>query len=659
MIKGRLKTERILIIWAVLTALLAYSSYYTGIHHVSTFSYTALALFWAHSLKGEITDTYIRRNMSLGGVLLTLLFMLRFIKYTLVPKFTFPHRLIWYGYYIPILITPLLSLMISLDIGGKQTPGKRRLLTVLKTICALLLIIVLTNDVHHLAIKIWYEGDEEYSTMGAVYFLIIIWYIGLMLASFIITIRKCILSSYRKHWVIPVAIELLGLFLLGWYYLICNSSSPKLNGYNLYNVQEVYVLLFIGFWESMIATGLIPTVSLARDRYWISDGIFGTVSGEISKIRSILGRIQNADDDTFRDGIIRISFIGIYIKRRANLELIPTKTGFLSSSELSLAIRETLDFFDFSRISAGFEESGDSVMVPSSLIGGIFDLLKNVIYKAESACYIKLVTGKTPQEESITLTIEADMDLTGVLIGTHSPGSLADGELFDALGAKFRVYEEDDTWNIQLTASYPHSHEGAAFFPKKYGKAEYGLSQITSYLSLENEALDAKTRIHDNLGRCLLMTKAYLTGQYPITRDAIISEWNRIITQMSQPLSDAAKSDSIDTDYFIRQAKSMGVDVAISGEIPGDERLRKIIDTALTVHITNVLRHAKGNKAYIDIERTADSYIFTFTNDGVTPDTEIIEKGGLKNLRRHVEEIGGTMEIEWADGFKMILTFPI
>lgn len=659
MVKGRLKTERILIAWALVTALWGgYFCHFIPIKNVATYSYTLLILFWVYSLKDEIPDPYIKRNMSLGGMLLTLLFILRFIKYNLVPKFTFPHRLMWYGYYIPILITPLLSLMICLSIGGRDRKRYRRLFTVLSLICALLLTIVLTNDIHGLAIKIWYVGDEEYSTMGVFYYLIIIWYVALMLSSFIIAIRKCILSAYRKYWIIPAAIEVFGGLLWLWYYMICKGSSPSVNGNSLYNIQEVYVLLYIGFWEAMISVGLIPTVSLAKDRAWISDGISGTVSREIVEIKDILERIRDAGDDAFQKGIKRISFIGIYIKRRANLELITSESGLLSSSELSLAVREALDYFDFSEISAGFEESGDSVDVPMLLISGILELLKNISCRVLSACYVKLVTEKTEDTVSLILTVEADMDLNGTPLNTDNPYPLADKELFDAIGAKIRIYEEDDTWKLRLSASCP-ALPGKGLSAASYRNTGYGLQEIASYLSLEKEVLAAKTGIHDSLGRCLLLTKAYLTGKKIMTREEILYEWDHIVKEMSAaPPYDKPKAIAGDTSYFISQAESMGVDIKLSGEIPDDRDIKRVLDTALTVHITNVLRHAGGSKVYVDIKEDPGSYRISFTNNGEHPRGEITEKGGLKNLRQLVCEIGGTMEIEWLTGFNMILTFP-
>ena len=56
-------------------------------------------------------------------------------------------RLMWYGYYIPIIITPLLSLIVSLSIGGKSIKKDRWYLLPLRITCAVLLILILTNDI--------------------------------------------------------------------------------------------------------------------------------------------------------------------------------------------------------------------------------------------------------------------------------------------------------------------------------------------------------------------------------------------------------------------------------------------------------------------------------------------------------------------------------
>ena len=62
--------------------------------------------------------------------------------------------------------------------------------------------------------------------------------------------------------------------------------------------------------------------------------------------------------------------------------------------------------------------------------------------------------------------------------------------------------------------------------------------------------------------------------------------------------------------------------------------------------------------AFIDISKNDSGYLLVFTNDGAPPQGKIEERGGLKNLRRQTEALNGIMELEWKNGFKMIITLP-
>ena len=48
----------------------------------------------------------------------------------------------------------------------------------------------------------------------------------------------------------------------------------------------------------------------------------------------------------------------------------------------------------------------------------------------------------------------------------------------------------------------------------------------------------------------------------------------------------------------------------------------------------------------------------TVTNDGIKPEKEIVEGGGLSTLRRRVERIGGFMRIDSKPQFVLTVTVP-
>ncbi len=168
MVKGRQKTSIIVAVWFVLTEVWNIVSVFTPIQHVTSFSYMALAVFWTVSLGKEIVEPYIRRSLQTGGLMLFLLFVLRFFRYSLDTPQEVVYRLLWYAYYIPIITLPVLSFGAGINIGGgdsvrpvsrgisdfanrKDLRRNKKVSLVLMGLSFLLILLYLTNDFHELA----------------------------------------------------------------------------------------------------------------------------------------------------------------------------------------------------------------------------------------------------------------------------------------------------------------------------------------------------------------------------------------------------------------------------------------------------------------------------------------------------------------------------
>lgn len=153
----------------------------------------------------------------------------------------------------------------------------------------------------------------------------------------------------------------------------------------------------------------------------------------------------------------------------------------------------------------------------------------------------------------------------------------------------------------------------------------------------------------------LLATKQYLTGTGTVDVHTLRNLWETDIRllQNSEP-------EHFQRPYYIamQRAEWLGVTLEISGELPEDEALIPVIDTALTVHATNLLRHAEGKTGYITVTETAAHYDLHFTNDGKPPRGSIQETGGLQNLRRITEKAGGEMRVNAQPRFEMLLVLP-
>ena len=182
------------------------------------------------------------------------------------------------------------------------------------------------------------------------------------------------------------------------------------------------------------------------------------------------------------------------------------------------------------------------------------------------------------------------------------------------------------------------------------------LSGEIRYHAMEQETLSAKIRIHDNLGQLLLLTKRYLLYPEEVSLAMLLSEWH-----LQSSLLQREGDEIWNEPYFadIRSLEALGVRVWVEGRLPeGNARFNHVIATALRVHITNVLKHAKGTEAFVRVSESECIYRLAFTNDGIKTEDPIREAGGLLNLRREVEAIGGKMEIQIEGGFCLILTLP-
>lgn len=676
MVKARLKTSRILLLGLLFTVSWNILSAFFPVKGLTTYFYTALLIFWMCSLPREIADRYALSHLEIGGAALILLFVLRYLRWNVVPEQSIYDRLCWYGYYLPTTVIPLLSLAVVLHIGSRSSRHPRKLLIPLWTVCSCFLVLILTNDLHQLLLHISYTDGRTHSTAGPLYYVLLIWSYGMMLAAYGLLLYKCRISEARRHWRIPILWGGIGLLLWAVYY-VCGASSPRIAGVSLYNIQEVYLVIFVGMWESCLLIGLLPTASLVREREWIHEGILKTVRTEMDRIREICEHLWDEEGSAFETDLIRIGCLGAYVKRRANLELIADERGTLASGELSLAIRESFEYYSLAGMSVGYEETG-SAEIPAPLIICAYELFEESIEQAQSACYVRVQVLRTEGDEGFRMTVETDPQAGDVAYDLRK--KWVSRGFSEVTGAELKVNEEDETLRIELTASRPCGHSHLAGTGRRaYHTGEdmrYGLSGLADYLSLGDEALAARIRVHDGLGRSLLMTKRYLSEPDKTSRDALLMEWARVIAGMEDGLSSAGHPAGTQPEYAacIRQAREMGVETQLAGALPDEPRLQVLADTAITVYITNLIRHTRCRHAVIRSETVpaeAGGTVWRLVLSGDGQQEELSpgetaepengtprRAGGLINLRTQTQALGGSMEVETGELYRVILTVP-
>jgi len=172
----------------------------------------------------------------------------------------------------------------------------------------------------------------------------------------------------------------------------------------------------------------------------------------------------------------------------------------------------------------------------------------------------------------------------------------------------------------------------------------------------DKELLDAKIRIHDDVGRALLSLRAYLSRQER-DREALTTLWRVTVSVLRSETVPDVSSDRMTA--LSEAAEAVGVKLHFDGEIPKNNAAEEISAAAVRECLTNTVKHADGNNLYIKTDFEDGYFTVKIKNDGRPPDKPILETGGLRTLRKSVLRYKGEMKTEWENGFELTIKMYI
>ena len=172
------------------------------------------------------------------------------------------------------------------------------------------------------------------------------------------------------------------------------------------------------------------------------------------------------------------------------------------------------------------------------------------------------------------------------------------------------------------------------------------------------ELLAAKMRVHDNMGEVLLATKVLLTNEKsPATREEVLLEWKKDLSLLREEAKDEAAPTQL--ERLKEAADHFGVDLQITGELPKEESVMDLLCVGIQECMTNAIQHAGSDEMYVNIERTEEEYIITYSNNGDSPKHPINEGGGLSILRQAASKLGAEMNYVIAEQFTLVIKVPL
>lgn len=255
--------------------------YFVLFPYLRSFIYIGLFIAWGISIRRRIVQKQVAQYLTGISVLLILWFTFRSAKYFIFWQPT-AIRYLWYLYYLPMLFIPILALLVALSLGKPDDYRLPKAACALWIISGILLLLVLTNDLHQLVFtfpedaEVWSDKCNGY---GIGSFIVIGWQIICMISALVVMIIKCRLKNGRRQlWtVIPMAVSLVYLGLnymdVQWFKLFFG------------DITAFQSLMYMLCFEGCITCGFIHSSSRYFDLFSSSIGTSAVITDKDFNVR--------------------------------------------------------------------------------------------------------------------------------------------------------------------------------------------------------------------------------------------------------------------------------------------------------------------------------------------------------------------------------------
>jgi len=246
-----------------------------------TFLYISLYTFWMISISQRVVQPSARRLLMLTAALMIFWLVLREIRFRFVAD-PFLLRQLWYAYYIPMLLIPLLSLYVSLYAGMDESYRLPRAALLPFIPAVLLLLLILTNDLHRMAFAfpsgtVWSESDYSY---GPVYYISVIYFGVCAAAGLAVMIHRWRIPDRRNQLFLPI----LPLLLAACYFTLYALGYQPVRTIG-WDLTAASTLFYCAYLEACLSIGLIQTNTLYRELFGAAQTLSVMICDNDYKIR--------------------------------------------------------------------------------------------------------------------------------------------------------------------------------------------------------------------------------------------------------------------------------------------------------------------------------------------------------------------------------------
>jgi signal transduction histidine kinase len=181
-----------------------------------------------------------------------------------------------------------------------------------------------------------------------------------------------------------------------------------------------------------------------------------------------------------------------------------------------------------------------------------------------------------------------------------------------------------------------------------------GLEDIER-MEQERMLLNMKARVHDHLGQRLSIMNVYLENRL---ESLDVGKLKNLLLEIGEIFETSPAIDAQATlAGLIESFALIGVEITVAGCLPKAQCARAFVRIAREA-ATNAVRHSNVRSIAISFSETEEAYTMNVSHGGRELTGPLIEGNGIKGMRRSVAELGGSLDIEPSQNFKVLVHVP-
>lgn len=377
--------------------------------------YLSLFAGWGISLYNRTVHPQVRRLLLNVDLLMLFWIIVRTLRFQLnTPPGM--DRMLGYLYYAPMLGIPVLCVQLVLTVDRSERYRLSAWARMLWLPSAVLLELVLTNDLHQQVFRLQQPWNEKYQ-YGWLFGLVVGWIVICILLAFGIIAHKSRNPRILRRLPLPA----IPMVLLGVYAVLYGFHFPLIKQF-LGDMTIVHCLMTAASLEGGLRCGLIQSntgyvmwqtditelvenmerlkenrtelaernyleqqnyeverkINALREKKRLYDLLQRQLAPQIIRMDQLLTRYRVAPEEEKRQLLGQVAVLGAYLKRGANLMFLAQQHRYVPSAELRYALEESISSLELAGVECAMEVT-HGVRLPAEAAAACYSRFESVV----------------------------------------------------------------------------------------------------------------------------------------------------------------------------------------------------------------------------------------------------------------------------------------